>query len=831
MANFNPPTNTIMAVTDLFVGEIATELLKQLIAIARKSTLCRASADQLIHHIRELLPIIQEIKYSGVELPQFRQSQLDQISETLRSGMELSNKVLASNRWNVYKNLQLARKMEKLEKIVARFVQGPMQAHVLADVHHLRFDSAERFDRMDASTRRIEAQLGSLRIGGGDGGWLEEIKRVEEIDGVFDGTLGVSLEMGVKKVKEMVMNKSDGVVGIRGIGGSGKTTIVKQLCRDDQLKSYFSNRILFLTVSQSPNVEELKLRVWRFLSETEYMDTNAVVSQWNLQCEKTVRARALVVLDDVWSLSVLEQLNFRVPGCKTLVVSRSKFPTVVNESYEVELLNNTEAMALFCNSAFGQNSVPFCADEPLVQQLVSECKGLPLALKVIGASLRGQPQLFWISARNRLSRGEPIGESHEINLLKRMETSISYLPEKVRECFLDLACFPEDKKIPLDVLINIWVEIHDIDEEEAFAVLIELSEKNLITMVKDARAGDLYSSYYTIFVMQHDVLRDLALHLSNSGNINHRKRLFMPRREASLPKEWERNSDQPFNAQIVSLHTGIMKEMDWCAMDFPKAEVLILNFSSGEYFLPPFITNMGRLRALIIINSSTSHAVLLNLSVFANMANLRSLWFEKISVPQLPKRTLPFEKLRKVSLVLCKIHTSFDDSVVDLPFSPHISELTIDHCIDLVKLPVSICLLRSLVSLSITNCHSLKELPSDLGMLDSLQILRVYACPNLKTLPPGICQLVRLKYLDISQCVNLVFLPESFGSLMRLEKIDMRECSYIRSLPKSVVSLQSLRHVICDEDISWMWQELELVLPGLRVQVAEECFDLDWLTE
>ena len=120
-------------------------------------------------------------------------------------------------------------------------------------------------------------------------------------------------------------------------------------------------------------------------------------------------------------------------------------------------------------------------------QIVSECKGLPLALKVIGASLRGQPQMFWISARNRLSRGEPIGESHELHLLTRMETSISYLPQKVREYFLDLACFPEDKKIPLDVLVNIWVEIHDIDEEEAFAILIELSEKNLLTMVKDAR--------------------------------------------------------------------------------------------------------------------------------------------------------------------------------------------------------------------------------------------------------------------------------------------------------------------------------------------------------
>uniref|UniRef100_A0A803MRI5 RPW8 domain-containing protein n=1 Tax=Chenopodium quinoa TaxID=63459 RepID=A0A803MRI5_CHEQI len=795
-----------MAVTDLFAGEIATELLKHLLAIARKSALCRASAEELSNHINSLLPIIQEIKYSGVELIQARQSQLDQFSVLLQQGLELSNKVLNSNRWNVYKNLQLARKMEKLEKKVSRFVHGPMQAHILADVHHLRFDSAERFDRIDGSTRQIERQLGSLRIGGVGGGWVEEeIRRVEGLEG--------------------------GLRVVWGIWG-GKTTLVKQLCRDDQLKSYFNDRILNLTVSQSPNVEEMRLRVWQFLSETECMDTSSEASQWNLQSESIFGARALVVLDDVWSLSVLEQLIFRVPGCKTLVVSRSKFPTVANQTYEVELLNHTEAMALFCHSALGQNSVPVSADERLVEQLVSECKGLPLALKVIGASLRGQPQMFWISAKNRLSRGEPIGESHEVNLLKRMETSISYLPEKVRECFLDLACFPEDKKIPLDVLINMWVEIHDIDEEEAFAILIELSEKNLLTIVKDARAGDLYSSYYTIFVMQHDVLRDLALHLSNTGNINQRKRMLMPRREASLPKEWERNADQPFNAQIVSLHTGEMKEMDWFAMDFPKVEVLVLNFTSSEYFLPPFINNMPRLRALILINSSTSHAVLLNLSVFANMPNLRSFWLEKISVPHLPKSTIPLVKLRKMSLVLSKIDNSFDQSVMDMPrLFPHLSELTIDHCIDLVKLPVSICWLRSLVTLSITNCHSLKELPSDLGMLDSLQILRAYACPNLKTLPPGICQLVWLKYLDISQCVNLVCLSENFGRLMSLEKVDMRECSYIKKLPKSAVSLHSLRHVICDEEISWRWKELKIAHPGLRVQVVEECFDLDWLTD
>lgn len=95
--------------------------------------------------------------------------------------------------------------------------------------------------------------------------------------------------------------------------------------------------------------------------------------------------------------------------------------------------------------------------------------------------------MFWASAKNRLSRGEPVSEPHENKLLERMAISVGFLSDKVKECFLDLGAFPEDKKIPLDILINMWVEIHDIDEEEAFAILVELSNKNLLTLVKDER--------------------------------------------------------------------------------------------------------------------------------------------------------------------------------------------------------------------------------------------------------------------------------------------------------------------------------------------------------
>lgn len=68
-----------------------------------------------------------------------------------------------------------------------------------------------------------------------------------------------------------------------------------------------------------------------------------------------------------------------------------------------------------------------------------------------------------------------------------MELSIQCLSHKVKECFLDLGSFPEDKKIPLDVLINIWMEIHDLEEVDAYAILVELSNKNLLTLVKDAQ--------------------------------------------------------------------------------------------------------------------------------------------------------------------------------------------------------------------------------------------------------------------------------------------------------------------------------------------------------
>ncbi|KAK4796091.1 hypothetical protein SAY86_028417 [Trapa natans] len=827
-----------MAVTDFFAGEIATELLKMLIQIVNKSIVCKSSARQLMSTLDNFGKVIQEIKNSGEELPERRQFELDRIHEEMKSAQELCFKIMKSSKWNAYKNLQYSRKLDRIDKRVMRFIQGSMQLHMYAGICKLSSNTSEKFDQIDGSIRRLEQQVTGMNIRADC--WVEQAIQFQDQDqSMWEEAHGrgivFGLEDGRRKVREMLMTSRDDprVVGIHGMGGSGKTTLAREILRDEQVKAHFNNKIMFLTVCQSPNIHELKARMRGFLMGN---DPSSMHDTWSSQYGRTnsTPMPALIVLDDVWNLKDLEQLMvFKGhSGCKILVVSRCRFPTIVQTTYDIECLRKHEAMTLFCLTAFQQHSIPPGVNENLVKQVVNECKGLPLALKVIGGSLRDQPEIFWCSARKRLQRGLPIDESHENNLLEKMKISFDHLDKKVKECFLDLGSFPEDRRIPLDILINMWMEVHDLHQEDAYVILYELANKNLLTLVKDPRAGELYSSCYDVFVTQHDVLRDLALYLINQGELNERERLVMPRRESELPREWERHSDRPFNARIVSIHTGEMSDMEWPKMDLSNAEVLILNFSAKDYFLPPFIEDMRKLSVLILINQATSIAVLRNFKVFNSLTNLRSLWLEKVNSPDLSETNVPFTKMQKISLILCKINNSLDPSVVDLPqIFPRITDLTIDHCDDLMELPPSICRMKSMKSMSVTNCHALRRLPPCMDLLTSLEILRIYACPSLRTLPPGICELRCLKYLDISQCVNLARLPDRIGNLISLERIDMRECSQVRCIPKSALGMQSLKNIICDEEVSPVWRDVKRARPEIQLQVVEKCFTLDWLDE
>lgn len=134
---------------------------------------------------------------------------------------------------------------------------------------------------------------------------------------------------------------------------------------------HFSGGILFETVSQSPNLENLKFKLWEKITGNIVRGAYDEIPQWQIVLQPRLKAPVLVVLDDVWTPSELEELIFKVPGCKTLVVSRFKFPTIFTDTYEMELLGEEEALSLFCSSAFDQQSIPPTADKKLVKQVLS----------------------------------------------------------------------------------------------------------------------------------------------------------------------------------------------------------------------------------------------------------------------------------------------------------------------------------------------------------------------------------------------------------------------------------------------------------------------------
>ncbi|XP_057836439.1 probable disease resistance protein At4g33300 isoform X2 [Cryptomeria japonica] len=645
----------------------------------------------------------------------------------------------------------------------------------------------------------------------------------------------VGLGKSVEDLKERLLKNLVSAVGVHCIGGGGKTTLAIAICDDFDIKGCFGN-IVFITVSQSPNLKGIFETIWQKIvgkKVPEFQnveDAHIQLQQQLLRQSKTT----LVVLDDVWSRASLEKLLFEAPGYKTLITTRDASTIPRNAStivYQLPLLNKEDALSLFCLSAFGQTSMPSTADANLVIEVQAECKGLPLALKVVGSSLYGEPHVAWENAKKKLSQGQSISIYHKEGLFRCLKTSIDCLDDVARKCFLDTASFPEDKKISADALLNIWVYVRKMEWQDAYIMLLELARRNLLNLISNqgSRATISYECASELFFSQHDVMRDLALYLGCQGSMVDRKRLLMPRQEHSLPGEWESCRDRQYKAQIVSIHTGSMTENEWKwnEMNLPETEALVLLFSASEYFLPPFLKTMKKLKFLMVCNLSSKRATIKGLDTLSSLTQLRSVRLERVVAPTIPKQSKVIQNLDKLSLSLCEGFvnmSTFNDT--------NLQELNLDHCSDLEELPLAMCHMPSAQRWSVTNCHLVEKLPYNLGSLSSIRMLRLSALPALKELPASIGKLEQLEYLDISLCEGLKDLPDEVGQLKKLKEFDMRECSRLRRLPKSVCGLSSLKHVICDEKIGNQWLKAKAIsIPELRVEIVEPQFTLDWLDD
>ncbi|KAA8525333.1 hypothetical protein F0562_007188 [Nyssa sinensis] len=164
------------------------------------------------------------------------------------------------------------------------------------------------------------------------------------------------------------------VISVEGIGGLGKTTLVKKVYEDVQVKRHFQNHA-WITVSQLFKIKELlKNLIQQLFDEikqplpqrVEAMD----ITELTIQIKQFLQqSRYVIALDDVWSIDAWHSIKLALPdnncGSRVLLTTRivdiaSTTSTVDSHGHfhHMEALAGEESWTLFCRKTFQDNCCP-----------------------------------------------------------------------------------------------------------------------------------------------------------------------------------------------------------------------------------------------------------------------------------------------------------------------------------------------------------------------------------------------------------------------------------------------------------------------------------------
>lgn len=626
----------------------------------------------------------------------------------------------------------------------------------------------------------------------------------------------VGFDFPLNQLKSWLLGSGVSVHVLTGLAGSGKTTLATLLCWDDQVRGKFGRNILFFNVSKTPNL---------FGHDEPCLidDEDVAKNLRSLLNEIRETGPVMLVLDNVCpgSESFVEDIQVQVPDCKILITSRVELPRF-SASLFLKPLRDDDAVTLFCRFALPNDATrgTYVPAEKYVKQVAKGCWGSPLALKLIGGSLRGQPFAVWKKKVNLLSKGRSIVDSND-ELRKRLQKFLEDALKdnsNIKKCFMDLGLFFQDKKIPVAALIEIWIELNDLvnDDIDAMNIIHELDNLHLVNLVVAREVTSHVDNYYNHhFLTQHDLLKEIAIVQAREKPYEQRERLIFDMNDNS----WDQQNQQNTIARTLSISIDKMVTPDWSNfVKVEQVEVLILNLHTDKFILPECIKKMTKLKVLIITNYKGFHcAKLENFEFLGCLPNLRKIRLHQVSVPSLCKLI----NLRKLSLYFCETRQAFQSDTVSISeVLPRLEEFCVDYCKDFVTVPSGLCDISSFNKLSITRCIAFRMLPQEIGNLENLKVLRLSSCAELEEIPASIGKLGELHFLDISGCASLHTLPEEIGNLHNLKELHMTGFS-TDTLPESVTKLVNLEHLICDQETAECWEHFKPSLSELKIEVAK----------
>ncbi|XP_057485026.1 disease resistance protein UNI-like isoform X1 [Actinidia eriantha] len=495
-------------------------------------------------------------------------------------------------------------------------------------------------------------------------------------------SLTASASNTLEKVLDKIRDKTTPKIGIWGMGGIGKTTVMQLLNNTPEITTMF-DFVIWVTVSKSWTIRKVQEEVGQRLSMEIKNESNDRVACKLL--EKLEGKKYLLLLDDVWEKVDLSVVGFpnahQENGCKVILTTR-KFEVCrkmeTDDEIKVEGLPEKEAWEMF-NLKVGN-----VAESPTIKQhaeeIVKKCGGLPLALMVVGGALRKKTnENFWRQFSSDLkSPAEASIKDIEEEVFKPLKVSYDCLTDIEKNCLLFCGLYPEDNKIEKSELIGYWRAEGLLLGKLTLAKALVKGDAILEDLI-DASLLEKCDGYYAHdCVKMHDVVRDLVLAMTSPKGEEciHMVRSGTSTETMPEDEEWEKATRISF---MDNQHLSNLSESPYC----PMLLTLLLRGCSNLKVIPEsFFDNMCRLHVLDLsrtgINSlpvSISKLVTLrelllnscsNLNVLpVELRELKSLEVFEVTDAQLDRLHLWIFELTNLKRLKIKDVRKSNDNFVD----------------------------------------------------------------------------------------------------------------------------------------------------------------------
>ncbi|KAM4087904.1 hypothetical protein ACB094_07G031000 [Castanea mollissima] len=394
-------------------------------------------------------------------------------------------------------------------------------------------------------------------------------------------------------------NNNTNIVGVHGMGGVGKTTMVKQVAEKVMTEGHF-HRVVMASVSQTVNLKKIQSSIadgLELLLTKKSDEGRAKELRGKIMADK----RILVILDDVWEWIDLSSIGIPIGSdlevCESKILLTTRREHVCNSMgckenrIHLNILSPEDSWDLFIKTAGTVfDSTEF---EAVAREVAGECQGLPLALVTVARALGDKDEEEWKKAARRLKRSVSPNPDHQEKVTECIKLSYDFLKDReAKACFLMCCLFPEDHNISKEVLarygmgLRLFHHVDTLDEARGDA---DTFTKNLID------SGLLLKCDEDAFVKMHDVVRDTAKLISSSGS----EELFMAQAGSAL-EEWPRRDTQFESYTALSLMFNDIKRLPDEPV-CPKLQALLLQENKNLGEIPSgFFNRMNTLKVLDI---------------------------------------------------------------------------------------------------------------------------------------------------------------------------------------------------------------------------------------